>query len=171
MRESLKERSKGRCEVKISHECTGKAEHEHHRMLRSQGGTDAVENILCTCVFCHRFIHDNPAVASLLGWIVESWEDYTEKKWYPFNWYVNLPSKSLTREEGTDKVIIEEKRKRVVWSMKVPKDERENGYEIFDSLLGQARERIAPILGYSETCPPYYILVAVLVDFLRREGK
>jgi hypothetical protein len=163
-RESLRKRSKGRCEIRISPDCSGKAEHEHHRYLRSQGGTGHVENIICVCAFCHNFIHAHVEVSEIMGWIVISWEDPVEKPWYPFNWFHSL----IRGPRSGEPRVVEKSRNRAVWSMKVPKDERENGIEVFTSLLDQARERIAPVLNLQTDCPPYYILVAVLVDFLSR---
>lgn len=166
-RETLKKRSKGHCEIKISPECTGKYEHSHHRKMRSQGGTDRVENILGLCSHCHAWIHANPNVSYTLGWLVKSHADESRVEWYPFNWYLHL-----TREEKSGTVTVHEKpRNRQTWSMKVPKDEQENGYEVFTTLFDQVREQVAPVLGLTPTCPPYYILVAVMVDFLAGKGQ
>jgi hypothetical protein len=130
--------------------------------MRSQGGTDRVENILCVCAFCHDWIHREPAVSYTLGWLVNEWADEIDVEWYPFS-----RNKSLTRDEKSGTVTVMEKpRNKTTWSMKVPKDEQENGYEVFTTLFDQVRERMAPVLGLSETCPPYYVLVAVMVDFL-----
>ncbi len=161
-RETLRKRSKDRCEIGISRECTGKFEHSHHRKMRSQGGTDRVENILAVDPFCHTWIHAHPEVSYALGWLVKSHDDETEVEWYPFS-----RRKSLTRDEKSGTVTVMEKpRNKTTWSMKVPKDEQENGYEVFTTLFDQVRERMAPVLGLSETCPPYYVLVAVMIDFL-----
>jgi hypothetical protein len=53
-------------------------------------------------------------------------------------------------------------RKRVQFNIAVPKDERENGYEILSTLVEQARGE----LDRPEGCPPYFVLVEVLHFFL-----
>lgn len=51
------------CEVHRYDVCTGSAEHRHHRLMRSQGGTDEKANTLDVCGACHAWIHANPSVA------------------------------------------------------------------------------------------------------------
>ena len=48
------------------HECDGRLV-AHHIVLRSQGGTHAVENLATLCDEAHRWVHDHPAEARLLG--------------------------------------------------------------------------------------------------------
>lgn len=55
--------------------CTGRAEHRHHRKLRSHGGGDEKANTLDVCGRCHDWIHDHPAVAYGRGWLVHSWDE------------------------------------------------------------------------------------------------
>lgn len=62
------------CEVGRADCCTGRAEHRHHRLLRSQGGGDERENTLDVCGACHRLIHDRPSLAYAHGWLVRSWD-------------------------------------------------------------------------------------------------
>lgn len=51
----------------------------HHRKLRSQGGEDAIENLIAVHHKCHNMgtdsIHLNPKRAIENGWIVPSWAD------------------------------------------------------------------------------------------------
>lgn len=74
-------RSKGRarpdeplapwCEIAVPGVCTGHAQHRHHIVLRSQGGTDA---LTADCCFkCHEHVHANPAWAKAHGWIKSRW--------------------------------------------------------------------------------------------------
>lgn len=63
-------------------ECTGRAEHAHHRKLRSQGGKHTVANIVGICHKCHDFVHGHPAIAYTNGWLVKSTRDPRE---VPFN--------------------------------------------------------------------------------------
>lgn len=65
---ALAERSGGVCEVCHS----SRAVHPHHRLMRSQGGRDALENLLHVCGWCHRMIHDKPALAYERGWLIGS---------------------------------------------------------------------------------------------------
>lgn len=46
--------------------------HPHHRLRRSQGGSDELENLVILCAQCHRFVHDYPEYAVLNGWLVSS---------------------------------------------------------------------------------------------------
>lgn len=62
--------------------------------------------------------------------------------------------------------VAEKKRKYRTWSMGIPVDAGENGYEIWVEHLEQCSQKIQPLLGYSETVPPYYVLIAVTRDWL-----
>lgn len=66
----VRERSGGLCEARVSPRCSGRGTHVHHRQLRSQGGTNDVENLLDVCVSCHSFIHANPAKSYALGLLI-----------------------------------------------------------------------------------------------------
>lgn len=48
------------------HDCQGPIV-AHHRILRSQGGTHDVDNLVTLCDRAHRWVHDHPAAARLLG--------------------------------------------------------------------------------------------------------
>lgn len=67
------ERAMGMCEI-MSREtgCNGRAEHLHHRRLRSQGGEHTVENLIHICSPCHTWLHAHPAIAYTNGWLVKS---------------------------------------------------------------------------------------------------
>lgn len=74
------ERSKGRaradvaladwCEARIEKVCTGRAECRHHKLRRSQGGTDDAGNTVDICDACHVFIHHNIAWSFARGWLL-----------------------------------------------------------------------------------------------------
>lgn len=55
------------CEARIEGVCTGRAEHRHHLLLRSQGGTDHESNTVDVCSACHRHVHDNTGWAYSVG--------------------------------------------------------------------------------------------------------
>lgn len=63
------DRAHGRCEVRVSPDCTGRAEHVHHILMRSQGGTHDIGNLLAVCHRCHGHIHANPAESYEAGWL------------------------------------------------------------------------------------------------------
>ncbi len=54
--------------------CRSRATERHHKLRRSQGGTDEWDNTLDVCAWHHRVIHDNP------GWAYEN--DYLRRKSY-----------------------------------------------------------------------------------------
>lgn len=58
------------CEVGRADCCTGRAEHRHHRLMRSQGGTDEAENTIDCCSACHALIHARPSLAYAHGWLL-----------------------------------------------------------------------------------------------------
>lgn len=57
-------------------------------------------------------------------------------------------------------------RYRVTFAVKVPKDVQENGHEVLTTLVDSARDELRESMGWSETVPPYYVLAAVLHDWL-----
>lgn len=63
------DRAHNRCEVRCCDDCTGRAEHVHHILMRSQGGTHDHGNLLAVCHACHAHIHANPADSYHAGWL------------------------------------------------------------------------------------------------------
>lgn len=57
------------CEVRRAEVCTGRAVHRHHKLPRSQGGSDDATNTVDTCTECHVWIHANPSKAYAWGWL------------------------------------------------------------------------------------------------------
>lgn len=72
VRLSVRRRSGGRCEVGSS-VCTKEAAHFHHRKLRSHKDHSAI-NCLHACSACHTYLHANPNMAYLMGWMVHGWD-------------------------------------------------------------------------------------------------
>ena len=71
--EIVAERAQGMCEIMDPQTgCNGRAEHMHHRKLRSQGGEHTVENLVHICSTCHDYVHRHPAISHTMGWIVRS---------------------------------------------------------------------------------------------------
>ena len=55
--------------------CIGRVDHQHHRKLRSQGGTNDPDNVIGVCAPCHHHIHHNPAESYARGLLVHSWDN------------------------------------------------------------------------------------------------
>lgn len=70
VRSEVVARSGGRCEAGASDQCTGRCDHLHHRLRRSQGGKHTAVNLLACCERCHAHIHDHPAEAFVEGWLI-----------------------------------------------------------------------------------------------------
>lgn len=56
-------------------------------------------------------------------------------------------------------------RRREQFNVAVPKD-AENGREVLVTLVDAARERLRPQLGWDADVPSYFVLTAVLADWL-----
>lgn len=50
--------------------CSFDAQHMHHKRMRSQGGGDTPSNLLDTCSEHHELIHDQPAWAMEVGYLI-----------------------------------------------------------------------------------------------------
>ena len=59
-------RAKGICEI-CGHQ---RVEVIHHRLRRSQGGGNDLGNLLGLCRGCHTEVHENPAWAKEMGYLV-----------------------------------------------------------------------------------------------------
>ena len=70
-------RSEGICEAMIAHTCGWRAEHLHHRKMRSQGGGHTTEALLNVCAACHTHIHMNTAESYERGLLVRGWDTPT----------------------------------------------------------------------------------------------
>ena len=135
--------------------------HEHHRKLRSQGGGEEPYNILKVEDELHTWIHENPEAAMELGWIVPSWED-------PANVSVAIPEEILKPKKPRE-TKSEKTRSKTVVSVRVPKDEHENGAEVLDTLIDECRKSLLAEEfdeAWTEKVPAYFVLVAVLHDWL-----
>lgn len=49
------------CEFRFPNICTGWAEHVHHVIPLSQGGTHDLKNLKASCMNCHMHHHKNPS--------------------------------------------------------------------------------------------------------------
>lgn len=71
VREAIRRRSGGRCEVHSQH-CTGRATHMHHRLRRTHPESNTVENGLHVCSPCHTYLHAVGKLAYDNGWLLRS---------------------------------------------------------------------------------------------------
>lgn len=93
----------------------------------------------------------------------------------------NGVEKECPRCHGKGKVVEKQKddlehapeRKKTTWSVRVPKDERENGYEILESLMEAAVERMHEIglIRDKNKSANYYTLVAMIRKFVVGETE
>ena len=61
----------GGCQARIPGVCTGLGECAHHRLRRSQGGTDDILNLVWVCRACHiTWIHRYPHDAAARGLLI-----------------------------------------------------------------------------------------------------
>ena len=74
VRDEVRERSGGNCEIRLV-TCKGRAQHQHHRLRRSQGGPDTADNLLDCCWSCHDAIHAHPAESYEKGWLRRRFEE------------------------------------------------------------------------------------------------
>jgi len=58
-------------------------------------------------------------------------------------------------------------RKKAVYSIRVPKDMEEDGYEVLETLIDANRERLSKEFSWTESVPDYYVLSAVLAEGLQ----
>lgn len=49
--------------------------HVHHRVRRSQCGSNSSCNLITLCYNCHRWVHDHPYAARELGYLLRHGED------------------------------------------------------------------------------------------------
>lgn len=68
----VRERSKGVCEAAVSPNCSARGTHVHHRRMRSQGGRNDLDNLLDVCLWCHSWIHANPAKSYEFGLLLHA---------------------------------------------------------------------------------------------------
>lgn len=94
----------------------------------------------------------------------------------------NGVEKTCSKCKGRGKVIEKEKdpdqpqapaRTKVTWSVRVPKDERENGYELLTALMESAVERAVELelVRDNNSGANYYVLLAALRKFVVGESE
>lgn len=177
--------------------------HAHHRLRRSQGGTNDPVNIMLVSPNLHDWIHRNPLQAYKLGWLVHSYEDPEDvgctyhnlgANGWESEWPPELPpvlSSALGSSSGVHSFPpategatelchrckgkgteppkpekLEKAKKRVTLGIRLPKDADEDGIEVLETLLSAARDELKAEMGWSDSVGVYYVLTAVLHDWL-----
>lgn len=49
----------------------GRASHVHHKLSRRHGD-HTLSNALHCCLYCHLWVHANPAISYVNGWMIRS---------------------------------------------------------------------------------------------------
>ena len=62
----------GPCEAQIRGVCTGRAQHKHHKVMRSHGRDDSEENLMLMCLACHTYTHANPKESYEKGFLIRA---------------------------------------------------------------------------------------------------
>lgn len=122
--------------------------HEHHRQLR-RGGDERPVNLLRVGPVLHDWIHKHPAEARELGWIVSQHED-------PADVIVTIPDSVVSVEKPARKAKAstpEERKARVNYSIKTPKDEE----NILPEREADLRELLVDLRGWKKNVPAYFI--------------
>lgn len=131
--------------------------HKHHRVLGNRSDNRPV-NILLVDDEVHRWIHDHPAEAMELGWIVSKHDD-------PENVSVTIPKAILDKKRPRAKKAStpEERRARKSYSIKTPGDEE----NVIPELVEAGREAWAEQMGWSPEVPAYFVVVAAFAKALQ----
>lgn len=66
----VRARSRGRCEADASIDCTGRAEHTHHKVGRVHPRANEPGHLLDVCHVCHGWIHAHPDASYRAGWLL-----------------------------------------------------------------------------------------------------
>lgn len=174
-------------------ECDAPTEDGHHIFARSVIGNDAwvVEIVTDTetivtphvtglCRPHHRDVEEHRAWIRYQGGIFE-WYDrafpaHGETKydkledidWTLIGKLTPQPGeKPFTTAVKKAKTVKKEGRLKAMYGVRIPADEKENGFDVIEGLVDGFREKYAAEMGWSETCPRYYCIVAALVKGLQ----
>jgi hypothetical protein len=71
LRDTVYERSGGRCEINATWSCSGKCEQVHHKQGRLGDRLTDLNKMVAICHNCHEFIGRNPALAYDRGWMLK----------------------------------------------------------------------------------------------------
>ena len=136
-----------------------RAFHDHHRRKGDRSDNRPV-NILRVDFEVHDWIEKHPEEARELGWSVSRYEE-------PENVSVVIPKSILATPEKKPRKKSEPAKKRTVISVRVPKEVTEDGEEVLTTLIEEARKKLAPEFGWSDSVGSYYVLTAALAAALQ----
>ena len=74
---ALVRRTGGVCELAHLDDCEGPLQ-RHHRLMRSQGGTNDLSNLMLLCHGHHNYVHLEPAISYAQGWLIRRGSSDTE---------------------------------------------------------------------------------------------
>lgn len=66
-------RDLGCCGTQLPGKCGGRID-PHHIKMRSQGGEDTLDNLVCLCRVHHSWVHEHPDESYRLGYLKHGWE-------------------------------------------------------------------------------------------------
>lgn len=69
-----------KCEVQVKG-CHQKAYHVHHKLRRSQGGTNDPDNLMALCSNCHQWVHEHPEQSYTNDWLRHREPGPVKKEW------------------------------------------------------------------------------------------
>ena len=72
VRAAVIERDGGMCQALVAKDCTGRAEHVHHIVRRSQGGLHDMDDLVSLCRACHDYCHSEVAWSVANGFLRRS---------------------------------------------------------------------------------------------------
>lgn len=164
--------------------CGDAGEHLHHLLPRAQGGADVAANLVPLCQLCHQTWHSHSRAWAIVAVNIRhslsdeeaAYVRVTKGGWWLDRFYPLTTSSGeqlcakCKRPRKPKPAALEPRRPRKRWQIRVPAD-AEDGADVLDALVDQARERLQDQLGLSETVDAYYVLVPVLASFLHDERR
>jgi hypothetical protein len=152
----------------------------HHLVPRSLGGDDVEDNLIPLCgdgtTGCHGKLENHPRgweriahavrhslTPAELGYVLDTKGMEFLERYLPMGTPADDLCPRCRRPKNPAK--LEKPRKRRTWSCKPPAD-TEDGCEILDTLVAECGRALGD-LGYTDETPAYYVLTAVLSDWLK----
>lgn len=83
----VRERDQHRCQFPVEEgaiiwrKCGRSTTHAHHRLRRSQGGPDTLENLILLCPEHHTWVHDHPEESGEMGLLIFAGQPLARYDW------------------------------------------------------------------------------------------
>jgi hypothetical protein len=170
-------------------ECTESVADFHHCFPRSQIAGDSwfvivadedgaytgdpIPHVTGLCRAHHEDVEQHRAWIKLEDGVFSWWDrvENTQWAWDMGDWLLlgplNPQPGSVEGKPKRKKRAKQPARKKAVYSIRVPKDEGEDGYEVLSTLVEANRERLATEMGWTDTVADYFVLCAVLSEGLQ----